>query len=356
VFSDEASFEGNHWAKLRFDTCMFAGTSDLRVGHVDGRFALLRSRMADLRRMEVDCWRCRLGRTTFEQPVIIEIEAEVIDATGALFERGLDLGLSQGAELILAGASLAGDSFIATSSAWSRRGTGPARVASLDGTRVERLTLRGLDLTDCAFSEARTLDAVVIGGRGQLALGRREVPWEAAREVLADELAWRAAAKKDLEPDDAFREGGGASALEIAGTYRALRRGREAARDRPGAADFYYGEMEMRRVSAQRHPDRLVLWGYWLLSGYGLRASRAFLAYVLVVITLTAVLVTIGLRKPAGVFDVVAYVLASTTALARPSVSLDLTTVGSYVQLVARLAGPALFALMVLAVRERLRR
>jgi hypothetical protein len=358
AFSDEASFNGNWWSKLRIDTCVFASTSDLEVGHVNGRFALLRSRMADLRRLSVDCWHCRLERSTFGQPVIVDVRAEHVDATGALFERGLDLALSPGAELTLAEASLAGDSFIATSSSWQRGGTGPARVVSLNGTRVERLTLRGLNLSDCAFSKARTLDAVVISGRGQLAVGGRELPWGAEREVLVDELVWRAAAKQN-ESDDGlenFVHERATSPHEIAETYRALRRGRETARDRPGAADFYYGEMEMRRVSAQRLPDRLVLSGYWLLSGYGLRASRAFVAYVLVVVTLTAVLLAVGLRKPAGLLEVVAYVLASTTALARPSLSLDLSVAGSYIQLVARLSGPVLFALMVLAIRERLRR
>jgi hypothetical protein len=34
---------------------------------------------------------------------------------------------------------------------------------------------------------------------------------------------------------------------QIAGLYRALRKGREDLKDEPGAADFYYGEMEMRR-------------------------------------------------------------------------------------------------------------
>ena len=34
---------------------------------------------------------------------------------------------------------------------------------------------------------------------------------------------------------------------QIAGLYRELRKGREDAKDEPGAADFYYGEMEMRR-------------------------------------------------------------------------------------------------------------
>jgi hypothetical protein len=33
----------------------------------------------------------------------------------------------------------------------------------------------------------------------------------------------------------------------VAPLYRALRKAQEDAKDEPGAADFYYGEMEMRR-------------------------------------------------------------------------------------------------------------
>jgi len=354
VFGDEASFDGNRWAKLRFDTCTFAGTSDLKFGEVAGRFALLRSRMMDLRRVKIECWQCRLERTRFEQPVIVDIDAERVNATDVLFERGLDLTLSEGATLVLAGASLAGESLIRTSFGWSPRGSGPAQIDSLRGTRLERLTLKGLDLRECAFSEARTLDAVVISGRGQLATDTLKTPWGSPRELIADENAWRKVAKSEVRPDIVARQV--PSASEVAETYRALRRGREAARDRPGAGDFYYGEMEMRRLSAERLTDRLVLSAYWILSGYGLRAWRAFVAYVVVVIALTAAILMIGLQKPAGVLDVAAYVLSSTTALTRPNVSISLTVPGVYLQLAARLMGPVLFALMVFAVRERLRR
>lgn len=51
--------------------------------------------------------------------------------------------------------------------------------------------------------------------------------------------------------------------------------------DEPGAADFYYGEMEMRRNSTATPAwERVILFLYWLLSGYALRASRALLALV----------------------------------------------------------------------------
>lgn len=58
--------------------------------------------------------------------------------------------------------------------------------------------------------------------------------------------------------------------------YRQLRKAREDSKDEPGAADFYYGEMEMRRRQLRyRRAERWLLQAYWSLSGYGLRAARA---------------------------------------------------------------------------------
>ena len=61
----------------------------------------------------------------------------------------------------------------------------------------------------------------------------------------------------------------------LATLYRQLRKAQEDIKDEPGAADFYYGEMEMRR-HAQTAPaaERAIIWLYWLISGYGLRALR----------------------------------------------------------------------------------
>src|SRR5262249_53534382 len=49
--------------------------------------------------------------------------------------------------------------------------------------------------------------------------------------------------------------------------YRQLRKALEDARDEPGPADFYYGEMEMRGAEAGRRGERLLLWFYWASSG-----------------------------------------------------------------------------------------
>jgi hypothetical protein len=86
---------------------------------------------------------------------------------------------------------------------------------------------------------------------------------------------------------------------DVAAVYRALRKALEDHKDEPSAADFYYGEMEMRRLTrpekrvsvAERLAtvgERSILTLYWLVAGYGLRASRA-LAALLVTIALFAV-------------------------------------------------------------------
>ena len=63
----------------------------------------------------------------------------------------------------------------------------------------------------------------------------------------------------------------------LAVLYRQLRKALEDGKDTPGAADFYYGEMEARRHDTEGTPrgERWLLHAYWLLSGYALRASRA---------------------------------------------------------------------------------
>jgi hypothetical protein len=65
--------------------------------------------------------------------------------------------------------------------------------------------------------------------------------------------------------------------------YRSLRKAEEDTKNEPGAADFYYGEMEMRRnIEDIPRAERLILQLYWLVSGYALRAWRS-------VATLTAI-------------------------------------------------------------------
>jgi hypothetical protein len=100
---------------------------------------------------------------------------------------------------------------------------------------------------------------------------------------------------------------------QIAGLYRALRKGREDVKDEPGAADFYYGEMEMRRHARplsdgnlDRHSaatsggrvERGILTAYWLVSAYGLRAARAVAVLAVVTMLLAVAFHVVGFAVP----------------------------------------------------------
>ncbi|WP_323139449.1 hypothetical protein [Streptomyces sp. NBC_01549] len=61
----------------------------------------------------------------------------------------------------------------------------------------------------------------------------------------------------------------------------------------------YYGEMEMRRHDKTSTPraERGLLHGYWLLSGYGLRASRALVWLAIAMLTTILLLMAFGIPR-----------------------------------------------------------
>ncbi len=214
------------------------------------------------------------------------------------------------------------------------------------------------------------------------------------RRMITEELQWRRSHSRraDQTTDRHFLP-----ALEIAGIYRDLRKGLEDAKNEPGAADFYYGEMEMRRLAgrkptgaASKSPapswaERLLLYGYWAVSGYGLRASRALLTLVAVVVGAAVLYTTPAFAAltapPAQILTIdpksgaVTYTPptertapgfgAALEYSARESISLlqarsmptiNTTVAGTILDFVLRLAGPVLLAFAVLALRARTKR
>ena len=170
-------------------------------------------------------------------------------------------------------------------------------------------------------------------------------------------------------------------ALQIASIYRALRKGKEDTKDEPGATDFYYGEMEMRRRATKRNSEpgqsssytpfveRMILHAYWLVSGYGLRAWRALIA-VLLALVLFAYLFTHGgfamdeahcKPPPTGTrcydsFDD-ALIFGARTAVGLPTDPRPvLTTLGNVEQIGLRILVPVLLGLALLAIRARVKR
>jgi hypothetical protein len=108
--------------------------------------------------------------------------------------------------------------------------------------------------------------------------------------------------------------------------------------------------MEMRRHSAETpRAERAILWVYWLLSGYGQRAARA-VAALLVVIAVVGVLLAVWGQPAAEA----ARIAVGAVVLREPGA--ELTAAGQWTVMVARVLGPVLLALAVLAVRARVKR
>ncbi|KOU29011.1 hypothetical protein ADK52_06535 [Streptomyces sp. WM6372] len=149
--------------------------------------------------------------------------------------------------------------------------------------------------------------------------------------------------------------------------------------------------MEMRRLDRTGTPpgERGLLHGYWLISGYGLRASRA-LGWLAAAMLVTIVLlmgfgipqdspkqkatgtVPAGGGKVAFVIDKAdpqnptgsrftskrfdkALSVTLNSVMFRSS-GQDLTTAGTYIEMTSRLLEPTLLALAALAVRGRIKR
>ncbi len=284
------------------------------------------------------------------------------------------------------------------------------RITSLQGVDAAHLVLTGVDLTECRFAGAVHLDQLRLEGRITFARPPKGW-WRSRRRTLAEEHHWRAAAagrpapSTQLSPRE-WRPGPDHPDLEsapgpetVAALYRQLRKALEDTRNEPGAADFYYGECEMRRHDRGRngHPgtprgERALLRVYWAVSGYGLRVSRALACLLVVMLFALVVMVWWGLPVEATELTTTGRQVAAgqeitlttgTPAPVNPSGPLaermttdrfeeslrvvvnsavfrssgqDLTTTGAYTQMAVRFIAPVLLALAILAVRGRVKR
>jgi hypothetical protein len=295
---------------------------------------------------------------------------------------------------------------------------------------VSTLVLADLNMAACLFVGSHHLDQLhiegsrsfsVTPGAWRLRLGRLRIPvWRrwTRRQVLAEERSLRGEQHSNVAssgtrlveppwnppscevPDWVAERTGAAvqtlSAEHLSSLYRALRKAQEDAKDEPGAADFYYGEMEMRRKAASTPlAERAVLWLYWLVSGYALRASRALVTLMILIGLVTALFTLWGLPARAtssitatisgtppaqtGTFTLPNSVTASpptsslTSRFSDPKrleravrgalsavvfrdIGQQLTVVGRYTEMAARFLGPVLLGLALLSVRNRVKR
>jgi hypothetical protein len=136
---------------------------------------------------------------------------------------------------------------------------------------------------------------------------------------------------------------------QVAEIYRSLRKGLEDRKNEPGAADFYYGEMEMRRHASPESgggasrrisfaAEHFVLHVYWLVAGYGVRGSRAVTALAITVVTFAALLDEYGFCDEQSFETSLLFSTQSAFGLLRPP-AMDLTLRGEYMHSFSALSG-----------------
>jgi uncharacterized protein YjbI with pentapeptide repeats len=332
-------------------------------------------------------WHIIFDSAFFRERVQINVAAAVLCARWAQFPAGVQFRL-RWASVNLDDANLAAPAILAgvppfahldeeyAARRWERLPPGPRRqrwrprLLSLCQADVAGLRLANVDLRACRFAGAHNLDKLRIEGEPLFA--RTQGWWRARRKTLAEEQQWRVSRPRHWRPGGwyapacqppaslAIDPPGVLPPVQLAALYRELRKGREDAKDEPGAADFYYGEMELRRhnPSAPR-AERLVLWLYWLMSGYGLRGLRAAAWLTVFVIGLAALLQSIGFDGGDPPFrDAVIYAAQSMVSIGSSNKALTdhVSSAGEMLRIALRLVGPLLLGLALLSVRNRVKR
>ncbi|MEU1710100.1 pentapeptide repeat-containing protein [Streptomyces sp. NPDC005706] len=381
TFEDDASFWSATFVKAdQFGPAVCAGQVVLSGAVFGGPVTLSFA----ARRLE-----CR--RTRWSQTAEIRLRFATVDFAHAVFEYPLTIAAEPSPFVLSDGRPLAENRLPSTYDLG-------VRVASLRGVDAAHLVLADLDLSGCLFAGTVHLDQLRLEGACTFDTAPPAVHWRrwspvrfTARRVLAEEHHWRASQPGAVRGWNVAVLGAGrAGPLQLAPVYRALRKAFEDGKHEPGAADFYYGEMEMRRHADDiPRSERGLLTAYWALSGYGLRASRA-LAWLGAAMLLTIVLLmAFGLAQeppkqtatgtvPAGggkvTFEIdkddpqnptgnrftgerfeKALNVTINSVVFRSS-DQDLTTAGTYIEMTSRLTEPVLLGLAVLAVRNRVKR
>jgi hypothetical protein len=352
-----------------------------------------------------------LDRIDFSQPIQLLAAADAISCRGTRFRAGGNLRVAY-AKVTLKDAEVTAPLIVSSIRSvaeelsenlrkdlpaleiFDKRPSPRPTLTSVRRANVEKLTITDLDLRPCRFAGAHHLDQLRLDSPDALHRAPRVVGQ--GRMVLAEEITWRR--ERGHRNWDRFSDVEDADPLpaaSLARIYRQLRKGREDAKNEPGAADFYYGECEMRRHTAGTPwAERAILTAYWLVSGYGLRATRALLTLLGMMLATVGLLMVYGLPQNAaaqagalqGRIDSGQTITVQLAQAGNPplptsriadrwswarfekairiavnavvfrSAEQQLTTPGRYIEMAARFLGPVLLALTLLAVRNRVKR
>ncbi len=333
---------------------------------------------------------CR--RTRWSSTAEVQLRYATVDFARAVFEYPLTIAAEPDPFVLSGGRQVTEEPFTGSPD--------PAvHIASLRGVDAAHLVLADVGLAECLFTGTVHLDQLRLEGTCSFDTVPPGTHWQSGhlvrftqRRTLAEEHHWRASQPTAVPgwhvPVCGAVQVGPA---QLAPVYRALRKAFEDSKNEPGAADFYYGEMEMRRHdrTGTIRAERGLLHGYWLLSGYGLRASRALGWLAAAMFVTIVLLMAFGLpkdgtkqeatgtvppgggrvtfeigkddpRTPTGHrftgerFDKALNITLNSVVFR--SADQELTTAGTYIEMTSRLAEPVLLAFAVLAVRNRVKR
>ncbi|MFJ2651433.1 pentapeptide repeat-containing protein [Streptomyces sp. NPDC087420] len=404
TFKDDAGFESVTFrGDARFESATFesdarfTGAAFERASHLGplvcaGRVTLSGAVFGGPVSLAFAARRLECRRTRWSSTAELRLRHTTVDFAHAVFEYPLTIAAELDPFVLSDGRQVGEEPVFGASDA-------AVHITSLRGVDAAHLVLADVGLAECLFTGTVHLDQIRLEGTCSFATvpsrarGRAGHPVRfTRRRVLAEEHHWRANRPTAVPGWNGAVPGAGqVGPAQLAPVYRALRKALEDSKNEPGAADFYYGEMEMRRHdrTGTTRAERGLLYGYWLLSGYGLRASRA-LGWLAAALLVTIVLlmgfglpgdnpgqeatgtvpsgggrVTFAIgkddpRNPTGArftgerFEKALNVTLNSVVFR--SSGQDLTTAGTYIEMASRLTEPVLLALAVLAVRNRVKR
>lgn len=347
-------------------------------------------------------------RTIFKEDAELDAYANVVSCAGTRFRGRAELSLAH-CEVFLDRAQFA-ETVVLKSPRDDR-----ARLVSVRGADLEGLVVRDVDLRRCRFLGATNADKMSIQGDSTFQeapslfgiRGRRIIVEEAffrLSQVHRSEISERDGMRirfstrgvqsqpwwKRMLPtweslpdaEDLIAAAAQEPALraaDLTAVYRALRKGREDARDIPVAGDFYYGEMAMRREAvaedrrghrqtlvgrdpAEDHngshaafTERALLDAYWLTCGYLLRPLRAVCCFGVLVVVGSVLLGLVGFRGHESIATAFAVGFGSAANLQIAGAQAQSAT-GHAITIALHVIGSALLLLALASVRGWLRR
>ncbi|RVU18949.1 hypothetical protein EOT10_31075 [Streptomyces antnestii] len=384
---ESATFEDDAW----FGAATFKRLVDLGPFVCAGRVSLVGAVFGGPMTLSCVARRVECRRTRWMSTAELRLRYATVDFSHAVFEYPLTIAAEAALFVLSDGRPVTGQALAGAPDA-------TVRMASMRGVDAAHLVLSDVDLSECLFTGTVHLDQIRLEGACTFNTVPPAMHWRGwhpirftQRRTLAEEHHWRASQPGAVPGWNVAVYGAGrVGPLQLAPVYRALRKAFEDGKHEPGSADFYYGEMEMRRHADDiPRSERGLLTAYWALSGYGMRASRA-LAWLGAAMLVTIVLLMgLGLPKDAPKQAVTGTVPAgggkvtfeidkadpqnptrerfngarfeqalnvTLNSVVFRSADQDLTTSGTYIEMASRVTEPVLLGLAILAVRNRVKR